>query len=873
MASFPSLPFPTISGPRAGPSVGGSTSGASTISSSPSTTTNTTVTPSARPPSPSTPSVSGSSIFDTRRTYVAEDTDTVSLRTTITDDDRSGSPAPSLNMPRSGVPARGKRKRLSKACDSCHKSKRRCDGTSPCANCDFAGKPCVYTDANGRIVPPPRSREHEEEHHPTNRPRRHSVSVAHILTHGQNHPEDRNGPPFAASPSSPMPQLDLHLRPPIPIPGQHHLVPPQPPRPFDTPLPPASYYYQHYRRFEPESEDELRMRNRRRYGSFPPPDPAERGLYPGLNIISPRVNIGRLSGDKGALGIEPYLAKELVHLFFNHQYLASLMFHRPTFMMALSKGQVPMPLLNSIFALAAPYSSQPSLRTHPSWHAGERFAQVANAELFDQTGQLALRPDLAVVQALCLLVLHECVMRRPTTNDRHMCIAFQIMKDLGVATMDDPANVALSSSSTPERDTFEQWVSAECHRRTFWVLYVLESLSSAFTSRPMTFKDSQLKVRLPVDEASFELGLRGESAPEYLQFPMPQAKPSSTGEFGHFVRVTWIYTTVMNQITELNKKGRPPGPGDSVTMDTINHSEQCLHSWETSLPERLRFNSETLHNQIKALENGGSTSGWTYAYMHALAECSILGLHELLEVMPNREAARAHAVRQQRALDNLTITLGSLGTRGRLSIWSGTLLLAVVRYRAMLSPQPDPHVTEWCAEFQQQWGVSLAELVNPEFRRVWCAPVKPKERDSTSPTPPPPSPHSRSPAGYPTTLIPASQVTLPPLQSFGLLHHPQGGIMHLPPQGGISHPSPQGNLHPLPGGGMHPPPSNGTGPPSVHPGPSPAHTPGPPGGGDSSMHTPSDRRIGGMPRGLPWLEDELKNGNGAVPADTKRGPR
>jgi hypothetical protein len=47
--------------------------------------------------------------------------------------------------------------------------------------------------------------------------------------------------------------------------------------------------------------------------------------------------------------------------------------------------------------------------------------QAATAELFDQHGQLALRPDLAAAQALCLLVLHECVMRRPTQNDQHMC--------------------------------------------------------------------------------------------------------------------------------------------------------------------------------------------------------------------------------------------------------------------------------------------------------------------------------------------------------------------------------------------------------------------------------------------------------------------
>jgi hypothetical protein len=188
-----------------------------------------------------------------------------------------------------------------------------------------------------------------------------------------------------------MPQLGDHHRP-VPIPGHHNIRPDQLPRPFATPVnpSPAWDYYPYYRR-EPESEDDIR-RSRRRYESFPPPDPAERGLYPGLNIVSPRTGIGRLSGDKGALDVEPYLAKELVGrkyiairaflslipvlVFFSNQHPANLMFHRPTFMLALSKGQVPVPLLNSIFALAAPYSSQPALRTNPSWHAGERFAQV-----------------------------------------------------------------------------------------------------------------------------------------------------------------------------------------------------------------------------------------------------------------------------------------------------------------------------------------------------------------------------------------------------------------------------------------------------------------------------------------------------------------
>ncbi|GJE90984.1 Zn(II)2Cys6 transcription factor [Phanerochaete sordida] len=56
----------------------------------------------------------------------------------------------------------GKRKRLSKACDACHKSKRRCDGTAPCSNCFFASKECTYTDSSGRPVPAPRTTSNQD---------------------------------------------------------------------------------------------------------------------------------------------------------------------------------------------------------------------------------------------------------------------------------------------------------------------------------------------------------------------------------------------------------------------------------------------------------------------------------------------------------------------------------------------------------------------------------------------------------------------------------------------------------------------------------------------------------------------------------------
>ncbi|CBQ68811.1 conserved hypothetical protein [Sporisorium reilianum SRZ2] len=47
-----------------------------------------------------------------------------------------------------------KRKRLQKACVACHKAKRRCDGGLPCSNCDFSGRTCCYSDANGKMFIP-----------------------------------------------------------------------------------------------------------------------------------------------------------------------------------------------------------------------------------------------------------------------------------------------------------------------------------------------------------------------------------------------------------------------------------------------------------------------------------------------------------------------------------------------------------------------------------------------------------------------------------------------------------------------------------------------------------------------------------------------
>ena len=39
------------------------------------------------------------------------------------------------------------------------KNKRRCDGFAPCSNCEFSSRACLYINAQGEVIPPPRTRE------------------------------------------------------------------------------------------------------------------------------------------------------------------------------------------------------------------------------------------------------------------------------------------------------------------------------------------------------------------------------------------------------------------------------------------------------------------------------------------------------------------------------------------------------------------------------------------------------------------------------------------------------------------------------------------------------------------------------------------
>jgi hypothetical protein len=104
-------------------------------------------------------------------------------------------------------------------------------------------------------------------------------------------------------------------------------------------------------------------------------------------------------------------------------------------------------------------------------------------------------------------------------------LALQIIENLGVHEPDHPTLTPM-----PSPDFIHQSIQREAVRRIFWLIHLLDVMASIYFKKPTTFTSSDLRLRLPVDETSFELGVhstlpgKSRSSP-----PHPLAGPLQRG--------------------------------------------------------------------------------------------------------------------------------------------------------------------------------------------------------------------------------------------------------------------------------------------------------------------------------------------------------
>ncbi|KII87438.1 hypothetical protein PLICRDRAFT_255310 [Plicaturopsis crispa FD-325 SS-3] len=538
-----------------------------------------------------------------------------------------------------------KRKRLAKACDACHKSKRRCDGTAPCSNCFYAQKTCTYTDASGRPVPAPR-------------PAR---------------PTKPSPPPVLPEPPQPPPQQG----------------------PYSAP-------HASYDPYSPESSTSARL----------PPfaartyeiDNPRKRLRPDQRapILLPTNPDVTLLSDRHA-ELDPALTIELVNLFFTHCHPQRIMIHKPTFQVDLSQNRVPSYLLNAMCAVSARFSKQPRIRTNPPRIAGSPFAKDAIAMMFNEEGRLISEPTLATAQALCLLQIHDIVCAPSTWTTRYQGafryheLALGVLEKLDVHKADNPILTPLPS---PEFVT--EAIERECIRRVFWLVFLVDQMMSVWFKRSLAFNEQDLRLRLPVDETSFELSVHA-SVSEYLFLNAPRTHYAS--EFGHLIRAFAIYGKVEAAVNTFI------GPQHySLVLD----SEKMLERWVRSLPSHLRYESDSLQVQLSMFETSSNTSAWCYCLMHVV--------HAGCELALNAAKQRANSgvqVGPEWALERLGTIVQQIGKRARHS----TLLASAVWPLMKYYKSDDEQIQAWSDENYEVWGCRVEDYVPDEWKSPRPAPA------------------------------------------------------------------------------------------------------------------------------------------------------
>ncbi|KAL5536850.1 hypothetical protein ACEPAF_673 [Sanghuangporus sanghuang] len=527
-----------------------------------------------------------------------------------------------------------KRKRLVKACDPCHKSKRRCDGTAPCSNCYFASKECTYTDSTGRPVPAPNSlrpdilltQPNTDVHSPTNiinssAPATASGSYqAPEPVHSQTGTQQTE-PLLSASATTPESSLVIGNR--SPVRSLFNETPPPHGLRLDLP------------------RDLLPPRKR------PKNDPELSGNYQ-------HTAYRRMDGTNTSVDFQKHIVHQLINLFFAHCHPHRLIIHSTSFHVDLCRGRIPNYLLNAMCAVAAPLSQNPLIRVTPVRHSGERFANAVLADLFDAEGRL-MASGLEAAQALALIQTYIVYKESSMHNDLRLYdIALRILHTMHTRDTDQSTS---DTSSLSSDELHARGIQRESARRTFWLIHLVEVLGAVFTRRPTMYNREDLAgVRLPSDEASFDLALQVPSVrAEYLD--CPPLKTRATSEFGHVIRIASILLNI--------ERGNMDRPDHRALSD----SEQELEQWVLSLADHLKYSPENLQAHLTLWETGSNSSTWCYCFMHILHACAVLAISSARRSL-GQPACRDH----DSALQAFPVIIKALGPRARNSILMGSVL-------------------------------------------------------------------------------------------------------------------------------------------------------------------------------------------------------
>ncbi|KAJ3891098.1 hypothetical protein GG344DRAFT_77224 [Lentinula edodes] len=173
----------------------------------------------------------------------------------------------------------------------------------------------------------------------------------------------------------------------------------------------------------------------------------------------------------------------------------------------------------------------------------------------------------------------------------------------------------------------------------------------AFSNGFIGFSSEELRVRLPVDETSFEMGAVHECLPEYLYLPfapvpsthLPSHKATATGsELAQTIRILSIYNKIERTLDGLYQPPLLAANGDPISFSKhhVRHYQaraslssaliedhELFSVWDESHPSVLRWDEgENVVVQKSMLETNSNTGAWCFCLIALLEASCIMGL-------------------------------------------------------------------------------------------------------------------------------------------------------------------------------------------------------------------------------------------------------
>ncbi|KAJ5139208.1 Transcription factor [Penicillium bovifimosum] len=270
--------------------------------------------------------------------------------------------------------------------------------------------------------------------------------------------------------------------------------------------------------------------------------------------------------------------------------------------------------------LAAAHSpASPSHSSNPL-AASEYYAAALRSRLAGLDGASLAQPDLARVQALLMLALHEWGMCRGKSAWVYVGMAIRLAQAMGLPfelENELPARDPSRSSPglkteadhfgvprrvEPREPTSDDVIAQETKRRTFWACFILDRCFSSGKYRPRMIQVKELGIQLPSDNA-FAFGERVRTA--RLSEPTVR-RPQSFGSQG--MQIPGIRQSIGGFGDE---KPTTSNGADGMSWSPVSRrkdsSEDDIDRWEVGAEESV------LSRVIRIIRIWGSIAQWSCA--------------------------------------------------------------------------------------------------------------------------------------------------------------------------------------------------------------------------------------------------------------------